>query len=350
MAKYNKDSGDKIKYSSLLQLAKGGKLPNNIFLFLDEKILIEELLDAIGKNFIGKDFNPKQHLRKFYSDDKQMEDVINECSNLGFFSEKKIVLYRIIKKPGVKGLAKDDKLALLNYIKNPNPDTFLILHVQDSEYTLSNFDEFKGENITFYIKQETTPEEIIEWVREKLEGYKVNDDTIIQLLRYINPSYDEVVTEIDKLKTYSAITKEITVEDINLCVGLTRDFNENDFVAAVMSRDVKSALKIYDMLSLKEEIEIRLVSYLISAFVAIYKMFDPKIKEYMGYNLNRELKLWGKNSEKLRVIYENYKRETNELKIMKAFDYIYRADKAFKTSSPDKRAIFTTLISNLVSL
>ncbi|MCX6164643.1 MAG: hypothetical protein NTU73_07245 [Ignavibacteriae bacterium] len=109
-------------------------------------------------------------------------------------------------------------------------------------------------------------------------------------------------------------------------------------------------MKIYDMLSLKEEIEIRLVSYLVSAFIAIYKMFDPKIKEYQGYNLNRELKLWGKNADKMKGIYEDYKSATNELKIMKAFDYIYRADKAFKTSSPDKRAIFTTLVSNLASL
>jgi DNA polymerase III delta subunit len=350
MAKYNQGNGKKIKYSELLEKARSGKITNNIFLILNEKILLEELLIAIGEKFVGKSFDPKQHIRKFFSNDKQIEDVINECSNLGFFTEKKIVLFRIEKRPGVKGLSKDDKLALINYFKNSNPDTILILHVLDSEYTLSNFDEFKSEGITFHIKEETTPEEIIEWAKGKMEGYDVSEDALIQLLRYVNPSFDEVITEIDKLKAYSAITKKITIEDINLCVGLTRDFNENDFIAAVMSRDIKNALKIYDLLSLKEEIEIRLVSYLVSAFIAIYKMFDPKIKEYQGYNLNRELKLWGKNSDKMREIYENYKSATNELKIMKAFDYIYRADKAFKTSSPDKRAIFTALISNLASL
>jgi|WetSurMetagenome_2_1015567.scaffolds.fasta_scaffold20342_3 DNA polymerase III subunit delta len=350
MAKYNQGGGNKIKYSVLLEKARSGKIPNNIFLFLNEKILLEELLIAIGEKFIGKSFDPKQHIRKFFSNDKQIEDVINECSNLGFFTEKKIVLFRIEKRPGVKGLSKDDKLALINYFKNSNPDTILILHVLDSEYTISNFDEFISEGITFYIKEETTPEEIIEWAKGKMEGYEISEDALIQLLRYVNPSFDEVITEIDKLKAYSANTKKITIEDINLCVGLTRDFNENDFIAAVMSRDINKALKIYDLLSLKEEIEIRLVSYLVSAFIAVYKMFDPKIKELFGYNLNRELKIWGKNADKMREIYENYKSATNELKIMKAFDYIYRADKAFKTSSPDKRAIFTALISNLASL
>jgi DNA polymerase III subunit delta len=239
---------------------------------------------------------------------------------------------------------------LINYSKNSNPDTILILHILDTEYTLSNFDEFKSENITYYIKEETTPEEIIEWAKEKMEDYEISEDAIMHLLKYVNPSFDEVYTELEKLKAYSLLTKKITIEDINLCVGLNKDFNELDFIAAVFSRDINKALKIYDLLSLKEEIEIRLVSYLVSAFIAIYKMFDPKIKELFGYNLNRELKLWGKNADKTKEIYENYKNATNELKIMKAFDYIYKADKAFKTSSPDKRAIFTTLISNLSSL
>lgn len=350
MAKSNQGKEYLIKYSDLLAKAKSGKLPQNIFLFLNEKSLLEELLSEAGQKFVGKSFDSKQHIRKFFSNDKQIEDVINECSNFGFFSEKKIVLYRVEKRTGVKGLSKDDKQAMINYFRNSNPDTMLVLHVQDSEYTLSNFDDFKGENVTFYIKEETTSAEIEKWIKEKLEGYEVSKDAITLLLRYVNPSFDEVISELDKLKTYCAVSKKINLEEVNLCVGLTRDFNENDFIMAVMSRDMNKALKIYDLLSLKEEIEIRLISYLISAFISVYKMFDPKIKELFGYNLNRELKIWGKNAEKLKDIYENYKNATNELKIMKAFDYIYRADKAFKTSSPDKRAIFTALISNLASL
>jgi DNA polymerase III subunit delta len=350
MAKYNQGSGNKIKYSDLIEKAKTGKINNNIFLFLSEKVLLEEFLEALGKKFIGKLFDVKKDVRKFFSNDKQIEDVINECSNLGFFTEKRIVLFRVEKRPGVKGLSKDDKTALINYFKNSNPDTILILHILDAEYTLSNFDELKSENVTFYIAEETSAETIISWAKVKMEGYEINEDALILLLRYVNPSYDEVYTELEKLKAYSGTGKKINIEDINLCVGLTRDFNELDFIAAVLSRDINKALKIYDLLSLKEEIEIRLVSYLISAFIAIYKMFDPKINEYQGYNLNRELKLWGKTADKMKVIYEKYKSATNELKIMKAFDYIYKADKAFKTSSPDKRAIFTTLVSNLASL
>lgn len=350
MAKNNQGKEYKTSYKSLLDKAKNGKIPNNIFLFLSEKILLEEFLEVLGKKFMGKSFDSKKDVRKYFSNDRQIEDVINECSNLGFFSERKIVLLRVEKRPGVKGLSKEDKEALVNYFRNSNSDTILILHVLDTEYTLSNFDEFKGENITFYIKDETSPEEIIEWTKEKMEEYDISEDVIIHLLKYINPSFDEVHTELEKLKAYSAMIKKITVEDVNLCVGLTKDFNELDFVAAVLSRDIGKALRIYDLLSLKEEIEIRLVSYLVSAFTAIYKMFDPQLSRMDEWAKKKELRLWGKGADRMKKIYEEYKSATNELKIMKAFDYIYRADKAFKTSSPDKKAIFTTLISNLAGL
>jgi DNA polymerase III subunit delta len=350
MAKSNQGNEYKKSYKSILDLARSGKIPNNIFLFLSEKILLEEFLEVLGKKFIGKSFDVKKDVRKFFSNDKQIEDVINECSNLGFFSEKKIVLFRVEKRPGVKGLSKDDKEAFINYFRNSNPDTILILHVLDSEYTFSNFDDFKGENIIFYIKEETTPGEIVTWIKDKTEGYDMSEDVIIHLLKYMNPSYDEIYSELEKLKTYSAISKKISIEDVNLCVGLTKDFNELDFIEAVLTRNINKALKIYDMLSLKEEIEIRLVSYLVSAFIAIYKMYDPSLSRMGDWDKKKELRLWGKTADKMKGIYEEYKSATNELKIMKAFDYIYRADKAFKTSSPDKRAIFTTLISNLASL
>lgn len=350
MAKSNQGNEYKISYKNLLEKAQSGKISNNIFLFLSEKILLEEFLAMLGKKFIGNKFDVKKDIRKFFSNDKKIEDVINECSNMGFFSEKKIVLFRVEKRPGIKGLSKDDKEALINYFRSPNPDSVLILHVLDSEYTLSNFDDFKNENITFYIKIDTTPEEIILWIKDKMEGYEISEDVIIHLLKYVNPSYDEIYTELEKLKTYSTISKKISMEDVNLCVGLTRDFNELDFIDAVFSRNINKALKIYDLLSLKEEIEIRLVSYLVSAFIAIYKMFDSQLSRMGDWDKKKELKLWGKDADKMKGIYEEYKNATNELKIMKAFDYIYRADKAFKTSSPDKRAIFTALVSNLASL
>jgi hypothetical protein len=102
-------------------------------------------------------------------------------------------------------------------------------------------------------------------------------------------------------------------------------------------------------MSLKEDVEIYFLVLLNSALIGITKLFDPKINELNNFTLSRELRIW-KYDEKRINIYKNYIRSTNELNIIKAFDYIYKADKAFKTSSQDKRAVFTTLIRNITEL
>lgn len=346
-----------IGFNELKKKFSSGNIPNNILLFTPEKILFEELISTLGNNFIGKNFNQKTHLKLFYSDDKNIEDVINECSNFGFFSDKKIVIYKIVKRSGVKGITSDDRNAIFNYldwtqkiIERQEPvDAILVLLVQDKEYSFSNFEQFEDKNIEIYVTGLTSEIEIFQWVKQKFSDFKISDETINHFLQFLNPSVDEINTEIEKLKTYCALAKEITFDSVNLCVGASKDFDENDFIDAVFSRDTNKALKIYDNMSLKEDVEIYFLVLLSSAFIGITKLFDPKIGTLNEFQLKRELKVW--NNAKNRIeIYKKYCSSTNELKIIKAFDYIYRADKAFKTSSQDKKAVFTTLIRNLTEL
>ena len=348
MAK-NTDTKYNINFETLKKKLSGKQIPSNILLFVPEKILFEEILDIAGKSFIGKEYSAKTHLKLYYSDDKNIEDVINDCSNQGFFSERKIVVYKILKRTGVKGLSKDDKSAILNYLKEFKPDTMLILFVQDKEFTFSNFEEFETANIEIFITGLASDNDIFNWVKQKFDGYEISDDTIYHFLQFLNPSVDEIMTEIEKLKTYNSGNNKISSDSVNLCVGASKDFNENDFIEAVFTRDVSKALKIYDNMSLKEDVEIYFLVLLNSALIGITKLFDPKINELNNFTLSRELRIW-KYDEKRINIYKNYIRSTNELNIIKAFDYIYKADKAFKTSSQDKRAVFTTLIRNITEL
>ena len=80
MAK-NTDTKYNINFETLKKKLSGKQIPSNILLFVPEKILFEEILDIAGKSFIGKEYSAKTHLKLYYSDDKNIEDVINDCSN-----------------------------------------------------------------------------------------------------------------------------------------------------------------------------------------------------------------------------------------------------------------------------
>ena len=201
-----------------------------------------------------------------------------------------------------------------------------------------------------YIVDTSNEEDIISWVKEKFDGYKISDGTIDSLLQYMNPSYDEIYSEIGKLRTYCCQTMEITDEAVKECAGFTKEFDEIQFIEALLKKDNDKAMKIYDNLSLREDVEIYLIYLLSSAFIALSKMQDTKIAQMPdGFALYRELRLWG-DSQRLIGIYRKFQKEMNELKIKNAFDYIYAADKSLKSTSVDKKAVISNLINKLTSL
>lgn len=338
-----------IPYQNLCRDLSKGKIPNNILIFSAEKLLIDEIINLIGKKFIGKSFNSTMHLKKFYSNEKELDALISECDNIDLFAGRKIIFYKIMKKPGVKGLTKDEKLFFTKYFNNYNSEVILILCVGYEDFQFSNFEDIMHKNCSVYIIDTGSSQDLFEWVKKQFDDYKIDDSTIYHLMRFLNTSYDEIHTEIDKLKMFCIKDKSIKEQDVNLCVGFSRDFDEKDFLESVFSRNIVTALKIYRSLSLKEDVEIYILFLLSSALSAINKLKDPLISSLNVWDLKRELKLWY-DFEKLIPVYKKYASEINELQLKSAFDYIYRSEKSIKSINPDKKTVIAYLIENLANL
>lgn len=331
------------------------ELPPVMLLFLSEKVLTDEFMSELSYKFIGKDFNPKVNLQSFFADETAINEVINECSNLSFLSDKKIIVYKLVKKTGTRGMPKESKEGFINYSKNPNPDNMLILLNGDKAFTFSNFEDFENTSVKIYNVATDSDKDIADWCRDKLKGYEVDNETILHLLQFVNPSYDEISSEIDKLKTFCIDSKKVTLDDVNLCVGMNKDFNENNLFEAILKRNFEKAIGIYDNMSSKTtassmEVELKFVAYMNNLFISLHKMQDPAIINMPeGFALFRELKLW-KDGARMYGLYKNYIKDLNILKIKKAFDYIYETDKTLKFTEKDKRLVINNLIHNLINL
>lgn len=349
-----------ISYKSLLETFQKGSIPNNILISLKEKVLLDELISIICSSFGGKNFNSKDNLISFNAEDKQMDNVLNECSNIGLFSEKKVVVLRNVKK-----LLKDAKLSLLDYLKRPNPDSCLIMISSDEEFAPEKIFLFDPKavtdssaenkrttekNVKIFQISEFSESELIKWTGEKFEGYKISSETLKHFVHFSNNSFDEILSEIEKLKTYCWFTKEITNDSVNMCNGISKDFNEIDFIIAITERKMGDALKIYDHISLKKDSEVFLVFLMNTAFITINKLFDPNTSKLDGFMLKKELKLWFPDQEKLIPYYKEFRKTFSHDKMSSAFEYIYSTDKLLKTSGGDKRTMMTTLIKNICCL
>lgn len=336
-------------YTSFLAGIKKGDIPPNMLLFVKEKTLLNEILNEIGKKFIGSGYNPKEHLFSYFTDDTDTSAVINECSNTGMFSDKKIVLLKVVRKPGYRGFNEDEAKALVSYFNMKNPEVVFIIADSGDEAKSSMYDKIKDPNLEISAIGDLSEMEFTKWVKIKFDDYKIGDEEIMHLIQMLNLSLDEITQEIEKLKTFAMDSKEITINDINMCIGISRDFSESDFIHAVFSRNANGALKIYNNLILKKDAEIFLLILLNSAFVTLSKMFDKKIGNFHGWDLKQKLKLWY-DFDKMLPVYKKYRGEINELKLKEAFGYINESEKALKSTGSDRRAVFTQLISNLVNL
>jgi len=349
-----------ISYKSLTEKLRNGAIPDKLLISLKEKVLTDDLIKIIGERFVGRNFNSKNNLTTFNGDDKIIENILNECSNFGLFSERKIVVLRNVKK-----LYKDEKLALIEYMKRGNPDTCLVMITAEDEFNPGKLFLYDSkddpdriqenrkvieENVKIFEIEEFSEQDTITWVKEKFGEYNISDVNIKHFLQFSNYSFDEILSEIEKLKTYCYQTKEITLDSINLCNGIAKDFNEIDFIKAVVERRNERALMIYDRISLKKDVEVYLIFLLASAFTIINKLYDPAVSGLNGWQLKKELKLWFPDQEKLLPFYKNYRDSADTEKIRTAFGYIYQTDKILKTSANDKKSVMSTLINNICGL
>ncbi len=346
-------------YKTLLDTFQTEDIPNNIVLSLNEKILLDDLIKIVCRKFIGKNFDERNNLISFNAEDKMMESVLNECSNIGLFSEKKVVVLKNVKK-----LLKDSKLSLLSYLERFNPDTCLLMVATDEIldvdkiFSLDLKEESGGKdhrkiidkNVKIYQVGAFTESEMIKWVKKKFEGFTITEDTIKHFLQFTNYSFDEIISEIEKLQTFCYFSNEITKDSVNLCNGIARDFNETDFIKAVIERKKEVALRIYSQISMKKDVEIFLIFLLSSAFVTINKLFDANVSRLQGWQLKKELKLWFPDQEKLLPLYKSFRESINREKIGSAFEYIFTTDKLLKTSGGNKRTMITSLIDNICNL
>ncbi|MBN1634167.1 MAG: DNA polymerase III subunit delta [Ignavibacteria bacterium] len=347
MAKKKIEYSYKISYPALTEKIKSEKISGNYLFFIYNHVILEEIIQLIGMKFIGKDYHPKEHLKKFYSDEININKILSESNNLGFFSEKKINLVKYFKKAGTRGIKKEDKESILKYIKSPNPDTLMIIAVTDDSVNPTIFSDFDIPEMRIHMLKEPTEQKLLQWIREKLSGYKIEQNALEYLLGYIELSYDSANEEINKLISYNADSKVITIDSVNKCIGFTKDYSEMDFLKAILSRNMEKAIQIYKNLYLKSDIELRLLGYLNNMFSNLSKLIDPSFDR--NKNLINELRLYTDFDEQ-KHLYFNYVRNINELKIKKGFDYICRTDLMVKFSKYDRYTVFTTLIHNLINL
>jgi DNA polymerase III subunit delta len=318
-------------------IRKGDILPVYLFAGTEQFIAdeaVELLLDALIPGD-QRSFN----FDLLYGTDAQSYEVLTVASAFPMIGEKRMVVVREFDK-----LSKPDLLS--EYIKNPLESTVLILISESPDNRRNPFRLFDDPNTLrcwpLYDNQ------IPSWIINRVRAIKksISTDAASTLAGYVGTSLYQLANEIDKLDIYTMDRKNITVDDVNHVVGVSKTFNIFELQKAIGQKDAKTAIYILDRMLERGEPPVLIISMLTRFFIGLIKLADMSERRISRDQIARELNT---GVYFLKDQYEYLRHHPIE-RMQKRFRALVEADAALKTSQADSGQILAVLLSKLMNI
>ncbi len=307
---------------------------NNLFLIeSDNHILINKLIKKILKenNFKEED------LVTYDLDTSLIDDVINDLDTYSLFTGRKI-----IHASNCRFLTTDKSLLEHNidlftkYINNPS-DNILIISCRNLD-SKKNIAKLVKSNF----KSMDTTLDLVDYVEEKTEGYQFSIMDINYFLSFTKEDLDKIDNELNKLLLYKMDDKVITKDDIDKVVIRKIDDNIFDFIEAIIKKDKKKSLEIYqDLLNSGEEV----FKIIISLANQIRLLYQVKVlQDLKDEDIAKELGL--KNPKQLYFL----RKKISGYKESELINYLHKLsliDEELKLGKGNEQIILPIFIASL---
>jgi DNA polymerase-3 subunit delta len=188
----------------------------------EESYYIDQLIDYAEKHILNES-EASFNLSIFYGRDTKLDDVVNACKRYPMFSERQV------------------------YIDHPLSSTvFIVGHKEkkiDGRSKLAK--QLKSKTVLLTTKK-LYDNELPDWTERMIhqKGLDIQSKALQMLVDHIGNDLQRLENEVDKLTVNLQNRKQITEDDIESFVGVSKEFNIFELQAALGRRDMNSTLKI----------------------------------------------------------------------------------------------------------
>ena len=253
---------------------KQGKVLPLYYLFGEDtyslSLGIKAIEDAVSP-FIISDFDRDI----CYSEDRNLQDVINAARAFPFGSQKKLIIFKEAEK--VK-----DKKFLEAYISAPPEFTVLVLvhNGTIANLTSSPFNLLL-ENKFLYEAKELKGENLIDWVVElvRSKGRQISNENAMLLADISGENRVIIENQLEKIIAFLDDKTEITFNSIKEISASFKEYNIFDLQNAVFQKDKAAALKIVFNLLEKGAEATYIVSMLTKYFIGLSQIRELNEKK-----------------------------------------------------------------------
>lgn len=308
-----------------------------VYIFVgSDPFIIEKAINSLKEKIKSK-FETFE-IYSYNTESIELTKIIDNCNSLSLFSRKQFITVR-----GVEKLKKDDLEFFETYIKNPNPETILLLLAEKIDMRLKVWQQMK-EYAGFYdfaIKND----DIDYWIDKIAKDYSLilSPEIKKELFLYCGENLS-LVNEI--LEKYSFFSKDnkLTIQDLSNFLPSDEIHTVFELTDALGKKDVSNAIKLLKF-SVKEKSSDK------GPYIQLLALLARQIRLLLQVKAYKKLRLSNDEiSKKLGIHYFVVKKimeqEKNfvESQLSQALIKISQADYLLKSSRMDSKLIMENII------
>jgi len=219
---------------------KNGHIKPIYFLSGEETYFIDRIAEFIEDNVLTeaeRGFNQAV----LYGKDVGIDDIIANAKRYPMMAERQVV---IVKE--AQHLSRSIE-QLVAYAENPQPSTVLVLCYKYKKLDKRKklYKAIRGTGVMFESKK-LYENQVSEWIRKVLlgKGYRISHKASSLLVEFLGTDLSRISKELEKLQLVLAKDMEITPDNIEEHIGISKDYNNFELKKAIGERNIPKATQI----------------------------------------------------------------------------------------------------------
>ncbi|MGV6830041.1 MAG: DNA polymerase III subunit delta [bacterium] len=229
---------DEVKH--LVEAIKNGKILPIYFLMGEEPYYIDKITEFIQNNVLSEEERGFNQI-VVYGRDTTIEDIVTNAKRFPMMAERQVV---IVKE--AQDLSRTIE-KLVKYAENPQPSTVLVVN-----YKYKKIDKrkalYKAIQKTGYVfeSKKLYENQVADWIRRTLAGkkYSITPKAAQLLVEFLGTDLSKISNELSKLQLIIEANSQITAEDVEKHIGISKDFNNFELRKAIGEKDRLKTLRI----------------------------------------------------------------------------------------------------------
>jgi len=218
---------------------KKGKFKPVYWLEGEEEYYIDQIVQYAEHNILTE-AEASFNLTVFYGKDADWTAVINACRRYPMFAERQVVLLKEAQQ-----MRDIDKLEA--YIEKPLTSTVFVVSYKEKKVDgRSKLAKLLKDKAELYTTKKLYDNQLPDWTTNLVstKGFTIEQRALLLLVDHIGNDLSRINNEVDKLLVNLATRKNITEDDIEKYVGVSKEYNVFELQDAFAKKDRVKAIRI----------------------------------------------------------------------------------------------------------